>query len=233
MEESLNKIYDELICRLYKPLIFYMPRKLWVEFDGKKWNDKQYDELFDTVVLIKGDGKNHALKNEPSYYHILGKTQALDKNTYTLIEVKAKLETSSFEFVIDKYCQYINFYIRVSVWLTEHVEKDIAELSQETLNSFVYQKEAFEKHRDYLQKSFLTPKQKQDEGTNKSLTEEDLKSIRTLLNVSDEVTTKEGIISSDFEPPETTKKAKKEKTVLMTEEEAEKYLLRTVFNVKL
>lgn len=233
MKESLNKIHDELIDRLYKPLIFYIPRKFWVEFDGEKWNDKEFDELFDTVVLIKRDGKNQALNNETSYFHILGKKEELDKNIYTLIDLKARLEISSFKFVIDKYCQHINFYIRVSTWLFEHVDNDIAEITQETINSFTFQKEAFEKHRNYLQKNFLTPKQKNDNGKIKSLTEEDLKSIRTLLNTSENVSTKKTITSREIENQEKTKIIKKEKKVLVTEKEAEKFLLKTVFNAQL
>jgi hypothetical protein len=236
MGESLNKIHDELISRLYKPLIFYIPRKFWVELDGDKWKHKRFDEVFDTVVLMKSDGNNQVLNNDPSYFYILSKTTDLDKNIYTLLDMQAKLEANSFKFLIDKYNQHVNFYVRISTWLFENVQKDILEVTQEALKSFKHQRDAFIIHLEYIQNSFINNQIKPIKPFNTSLTDEDIKSIRGLINNASEVNklvseipkSSESLIK--FEP---IRKTQKEKKILVTDEEAEVFLLKTVFHLEI
>ncbi|MCX7551842.1 hypothetical protein [Xanthomarina sp. F2636L] len=224
MEESLNKKQKELSSRLYKPLIFYIPRKFWVEMDGEKWNDKEFDALFDTVVLMKTDGSNKALQNGSSNYYLLSKTAELDRNIYALLEMRSKLDEDSFQFLAKKYCLDVAFYKRVSAWMLDHIQEDIPDANKETLLSFELQKTAFENHWEYLQKHFVPSAEIKRNIPEVNLTAEDFEIIQDLVG---------NPLQSKSENKNSPKTTKKEKKILITEEAAEKFLLETVFNVKL
>ena len=236
MEDSLNNIHTELIKQLYKPFIFYIPRKFWTELDADKWNDKEFDDVLDTVVLIKSDGSDHVIHNTPTYYYLLGKAAELDKNIYTLMDLKAKLETHAFKFLIDKYQEQLDFYVRISTWLANSVKKDIPELSQETLKSFTHQRDVLKEHWDNIQKNLLNSTIKANDSFDTSLTKEDIKSLGGLFKNSSEVVSledkeqKTSVLQTNLKQ---VKQTKKEKKILVTEEEAEQFLLQIVFHIEL
>ena len=220
----MNNKQRELTSSLYKPLIFYIPRKFWVEMDGEKWNDKEYDTLFDTVVLMKIDGSNNILNNGASSYYLLEKTAELDKNTYELLEMRTKLDSDSFHFLAKKYFMNVEFYKRISAWMLDHVQEDIPDVNKETLLSFELQKTAFENHWNYIHKHFVPSAKIKTNVSDADLTTKDFNIIQDL--VGNPLESK----SKNKKNPNTTKKEKK---ILITGEEAEKFLLETVFNVKL
>lgn len=224
MEESLSKKQKELTNSLYKPFIFYIPRKFWVEMDGDKWNDKVYDALFDTVVLMKSDGSNKAINNGASNYYLLQKTAELDKNTYALLEIRTKLDSDSFQFLAKKYCLEVGFYKRISTWMLNHVQEDVPDINKETLLSFELQKTAFENHWNYVQKHFVPSSQIKSYVSDTELTAKDFSTIQDLVG---------NPLESNSKIENSTKTNKKEKKILITGEEAEKFLLETVFKVKL
>jgi hypothetical protein len=236
MVESLNHIQEELILRLYKPLIFYIPRKLFKEIEGFDWSNKKFDEVFDKLVLIKSDGSNQELGSNPSYFYILMKTAELEKNIYSLLEVKERYGKESFNFLISKYNQHVDFYIRITNWLLENVKEDISEVTQETLNSLTFQKDAFLAHRVYIQTKLIKVNQEKSSADNDKLTKGDLMSIKALLEGNSsqfkESNDNPNVKSNrqDEEKPQTVKNKKK---LLITDKQAEDFLLQTVFKMKL
>jgi hypothetical protein len=156
LEKSLKDKHSELIHRLYKPLIFYLPRKMWADLDDK-WMDKEFDTVFSTVILMRENGDNYILNNGASNFYLLGKASSLDKNIYELLDLKVKLTSEAFRFLSERYSLSVAFYKQISNWMVEHVKDDISNCSEETINSFEIQKEAFVKHWDYIQKHFSVP----------------------------------------------------------------------------
>ena len=224
---SLNDKYDELLSHFYKPLIFYIPRNFYNLFDGEKWNDKKFDAVFNTVLIIKPDGSDRILNNKPSNIHIIKKQARLDENIFRLINIHSDLDVNQFRFFIDKYVIQLEFYKKVSDWMLKNVESDVMDLSQETLISFRLQKDAFTKHWQDVHGNFLDGIQKKNVNENTALTKSDLKSIETLLNNSITNKTPEIILTKKTTP------LKKPKKKLVSESEVEKFILRTVFNVRL
>ncbi|WP_417237663.1 hypothetical protein [Bizionia sp.] len=239
MKETLNKIYDDLTKQLYIPLVFYIPRRIWNQFDKAKWNDKEYDHLFDKVVLIKPDGSNALLNDEQSSQHVMIKKERLDLNTFKLLELQTDLDTKQFDFILNKYITQLDFIKRISIWLNENIQKDIESLKQDTLFSFQLQQKAIIDHWTYVQENFIGAALL-DETTNEViLNKKDFRSFQDLMNPSGvfprnfEIEPKGDVeennaISKVTEKPKT---PKKEKKIHVTEEEATAYLLRTVFNM--
>ena len=231
MEESLNKIYDEMIERLYKPLIFYIPRRIWNQFDKDKWNAKMFDEVFDKVVLIKPDGQDIILNNEPSNFHIMFKVARLDKNTFKLLDIQKKTDSNQFDFLLNRYCVQLDFYRRVSKWMAENIQKDVKDNNEETLFSFEIQQSTFSKHWQYIQDTFVNGLKIEETKADSNLTNKDFKSLQDLMNQSSILPKAEAPESINENDTNIIKKPKKIKKVLLTEEEAERFLLRTVFHI--
>ncbi|MFC5194753.1 hypothetical protein ACFPH8_05380 [Bizionia hallyeonensis] len=230
MEKPLKDKHSALINSLYKPLIFYIPRKLWADLDDGKWLDKEFDPIFDTVVLMHEDGSNHVLNNDTSNYHMMSKGSALDKNIYELLDLKAQLTTEAFSFLSERYSLSVAFYKKVSSWMLEHVKLDIPAINGETLKSFEIQKLAFNSHWDYIQEHFSVPEHVKNHFAEVDLSSKEVIAMRDFMSDSEQ---KSGNIHDNLQKAKNKSKKRKEKQVLITAEEAEKFLLETVFSVKL
>ncbi|WP_418510810.1 hypothetical protein [Corallibacter sp.] len=225
MEESLKNQHQKFIERLYKPFIFYIPRRLYTELDPKgNWDDEKFDDVFDTVVLIKEDGSNQALGDNPSNFYIFPKGLVLSKNTYDLFDLKEKLNAYSFRFLLDDYLKSLVFYVRISKWMHDNIRADIKDIREETLFSFEKQMEAIQEHWDYLQENFKKKSPQTSNPLGENIKKEDLKAVNNLIKISNAVETKHSINTKP-------KPKKTEKKILVTDEEAEKFLLKTVFKV--
>lgn len=230
MEKPLNDKHSALIHSLYKPLVFYIPRKLWAGLDDGKWLDKKFDPIFDTVVLLKEDGSNHVLNNGVSNYYMLSKGSVLDKNIYELLDLKAQLSLEAFSFLSERYSLSVAFYKKVSSWMLEHVKQDVSDINNETLKSFEIQKLAFNNHWDYIQEHFSVPESVREYFLEEGLIAKDVIAMRDFMSVAEY---KPENIFDKLQKSTTNSIKKKEKRLLITGEDAEKFLLETVFNVKL
>ncbi|MBR9847517.1 MAG: hypothetical protein GYB35_16085 [Algicola sp.] len=222
MEKPLKDKHNELIHRLYKPLIFYFPRKLWADLD-EMWKDKKFDTVFNTVVLVQTNGDNYILDNGASSFELLGKASVLSENIYELLDLKAKLSSEAFCFLCERYSLSVAFYKHVSNWMLEHIEDYILDCSEETINSFKIQKEAFDEHWDYIEKQFLIPDHVVNYFDNAQLNKQDV------LKTPDFITGDQLLTETIFE--KLSKPIRSKKKVLITEEDAEKHLLKTIFNI--
>ncbi|MBP94226.1 MAG: hypothetical protein CMC55_08935 [Flavobacteriaceae bacterium] len=232
MKETFNQIYEDMTKRLYVPMVFYIPRRIWNQFDKEKWNDKEYNNLFDKVVLIKPDGSNALLNNEQSSHHIMIKKERLDLNTFKLLEIQGDLDTRQFDFILNKYITQLDFIKRISMWMFENVQKDIESLKQETYLSFQLQQKAIIEHWKYVKENFVGITQINKTTNEIVLNKKDFKSFKEFMNPSgifpSATQTKSKAREEDLKP----QKQKKVKKILVTEEEATDFLLRTVFNMK-
>ena len=224
MNETLNDVYIALTKQLYVPLVFYIPKRIWIQFNKDVWEDKLYDNLFDKVVLINSKGSNALLKNGKSIHHIVVKKERLDRNTFKLLELQNDLNKMQFQFLLNKYCTQLDFCRRMSSWFVENIREDIRGLKIENFQSFDLQQKSFEDHWDYVQDSFKDAPKIELSSNKEKLNKNDLKSFQDLIKPS-------GLFSGNIEN-EKIKKTKKEKKILVTEEEATAFLLKTVFNME-
>lgn len=233
MKETLDQIYDDMAKRLYIPMIFYIPRRIWSQFDEKKWEDEIFDNVFDKVVIVKPDGSDVLLEDEPSYFHLLIKKERLDKSTFRLLSLQKELDEKQFKFLLNKYGTQLDFFRRISTWMVENIQKDIKDLNNETLMSFELQQTYFEEHWHYVQENFVEAPKIEKINTEAILNKKDFKSFQDLMNPSGILSSSIKTNSNNEEATIVPKKPKKEKKILVTEEEAKDFLLRTVFNMKL
>ncbi len=212
---------------LFFPMLFYFPRRVWDLVGKEKWEDKVYDNLFDNIIILKSDGSNTLLNNEPSYHHLFIKKERLDKNTFRLLDIQTDLKEEQFKFILSKYCVQLDFCRRVSIWMVENIYQDMKDISKETFQSFELQQTFFEEHWKYIQKSFVDVPVVKKTGNEDVLIEKDLKSFKDLMSPT-------GLLSGAIKEQTSSSlsKPKKENKIRVTEKEATDFLLKTVFNMK-
>ena len=226
---ELDKLFIELRQNLYKPFIFYIPKSLIPEEKKALWKEEKYAVYFNMVTLIDSQGFDSELKEKASYHKMMIKSAVLDENMFMLIEKNGSLKEEQFRFFLAKYMEHVNFVVYISDWMSRNVVIHIKDLSEETKNSFQLQAQVFLKHFEDLRSNILTTRQviPKKEVNVLEFIENDLVEIKDALNLSkDSKSTYKAIEFNKELPPRKLKKI----LPLLTDEEAEEFLLKTVFN---
>ena len=224
---NLDKIHSQLIDNLYKPLIFYIPESIIPETKkGMEFHAKQ-EHIFNKIIVIDNDGNNYELELKSNSFGLLGKNNLLDKNLFQLLEQKGQLNPFQFDVLLQKYMEQINFYVLISGWMSDNLESQIDNLDGSIISYFTLQKMAFQNHKEALQHSFLldiVPLPKPEQVIKQ------VESILPSLYITKDVAIREP--KTEMPAQLKSKRTKPKKQVLITNEEADRFLLETVFNVK-
>jgi len=214
---ELEKVFKVLWQNLYKPFVFYIPKRLMPELDGNK--------ALNTVFLIDSQGFDNELKDEFSNHLIQSKSMVLNENIFKLIDINERLKKEQFQFILKKYLEHVNFVFYVSDWMGKHVTEDVKDLRAETKEAFQSQVNVFLKHMEELKSHIIIPNQAlPKEGIHViEFIENDLKEILNFRKNSDS--------SKGIENKEASIVKPKKKSVLLTDEDAEVFLLESVFGV--
>ena len=220
---ELDKLFTELWHNLYKPFIFYVPKSIIPEGDNTNFCN--------IIILLDNKGFDSELKDQLSNHKMIAKRAVLNDNIFKLIEKSGSLKDEQFKFFLEKYMEHVHFVVYVSDWMQRHVEIDIKDLREETKKAFQSQAAAFLKHLEDLNSEILGTGLtilKQEVDVLKFI-ENDLWDIKNALNLNNDSKVK--IDKAEKENVSTAKKAKK-KRPLLTDADAEAFLLESVFNVQ-
>ena len=220
---ELDKLFTELWHNLYKPFIFYVPKSIITEGDNTNFCN--------IIILLDNKGFDSELKDQLSNHKMIAKRAVLNDNIFKLIEKSGSLKDEQFKFFLEKYMEHVHFVVYVSDWMQRHVEIDIKDLREETKKAFQSQAAAFLKHLEDLNSEILGTGLtilKQEVDVLKFI-ENDLWDIKNALNLNNDSKVK--IDKAEKENVSTAKKAKK-KRPLLTDADAEAFLLESVFNVQ-
>lgn len=225
--KSLFKTFEKLRLNLYKPLIFYIPRSIIPDNKKEYFKASRFNNYFNNVIIINQKGFDYQLKDQPSLYHIMGKQGMLDENIFNLLDKKETLNEYQFDFLLSKYLIQINFYVLISEWFNRNMTLHIENLSDEVKNSFKLQYEIFSKHLEQLKSNYFIKE--------KIIPLIDIDAFRL---IEDEFPELNEILShkpkTGFDKNEFKKSTKKKKkTSIITNQEAEDFLLKVVFKVKI
>lgn len=218
---ELEKVFTELWQNLYKPFVFYIPKSLMPELDGNK--------ALNTAVLIDSQGFDSEVKDQLCNHVILGKSMVLNENIFKLIDLNERLKENQFQFFLEKYLEHVNFVVYISNWMHEHLQQDIKGVREDTIQAFGSQVNVFQQHVEDLRTHIIIPEEELSSKTvNVSeFIETDLLDIKKALNINGD--------SSDEIPKKVIEEVSiKPKKILpvLTDEEAEMFLLETIFNAK-
>lgn len=236
----LSEIYDAYIDILLEGYIFYVPKKVFSSFLLEQFEGKIDDDYFDNAhLIVKGDfGKGGLRELQRLQFEKVTKLEGI---YFDLVQLEQDLSQKQFEKLIHKYIDYVEFLASLAKWFAEHlgtyfeIEEDMEayglfanqwnhfsmhflELYRAFGESYKYQITAFYSVEEFIGKylpDFVGRFEKFSRKFPFDYEEEDF--IETTPIVK---------------PTPKKQKKKKQKRVLITDEQADLFLLETVFNVK-
>ncbi len=235
---ALEKTFNKLRINLYKSFIFYIPKNIFPAEQLDLIED--VDQFLDKVIVINEYGAIYELTNQPFLVSILQKQKLLDANLFKLLDREAKLKNTQFDFFIKKYLELVNVCLYISRWLNNNVESSKLEMSVDVKNAFQFQYNFFQKHFDQINQHFNStekaiPQAPQDIA---QFIENNFKELKESLtsHYDDKgvmIDNKAGKELQVEDLPKSKQRQKKVKPVLITEREAESFLLKTVFDLNI
>jgi hypothetical protein len=241
IKKTLHQFYLDLIPNLLNELVFFLPRNEIREGIIEKVDFfKKYDVL-DRVYVIDYYKGPIEYKKGRNNNRVLLKSSNLEQNIFNLIEKKSEVKEQEFNYVLNKYFELVEYLFYATNWMNTNLTQ-IVQTDDTVTGLFHLQFTNYKKHFEALVKHFYPNKEAIPKGNfnaheiietyfpdvSKSL--EQNNSLKPNINNED----KKATILNNATHLETTavKKVKNaNKKSLVTEEEAEKLLLRTIFNV--
>ena len=218
---DLSKNKDLLIVELYNYFIFYLPKEAIVnayEVNGIS-TEKLYllEPFFEKVNYIHQNNWYFFNDDPFDISELTFKINDLSKNTLRLFELKESLQEETFEFILKKYMEQLEFHNNIATLLVENYEQHCLSKSKELKEILLLQQIIIREHNTEIINSF---KPFQPNATNTNLFQfPDLSSLKGEIIKPD----------SEIQAFLLNKKPIKKK---LTNEDAVAFLLKTVFSKK-
>ncbi|SNR80497.1 hypothetical protein SAMN04488009_0159 [Maribacter sedimenticola] len=214
-----GKTLKYLVNHLYNPLLFYIPKNIIPKDELLKFNGISTDNFFNTPVLISKKNLIHHGISINDYRVILEKASILNYNLLKLIDVRRNLNVEQFNTLIENYILHLRFYLFMTKWMNEHFTK-YCKTNQSLKSYFQLQYDFFNQHKLAIQTKF-----------NLNIVV-DLTSSQILTYLKNDTPTPLNNIINTDKNRDIKKETTKKKTVLITDQEARNFLLKTVFGLK-
>lgn len=223
-KKSLEKVYNELVQNLWIDLVFYIPanditKQLVSKLEGIAVTgilDKTYivDKMLGPIVYT----------NESSFKALM-KTTMLEDNMFLLLRKKRKLSPQEFNYVFGEYFEQVEVCFYITNWIHQNIStKSDKQISNSLVAIFELQYKGYKKHFEKLVQHFYPNKEELPKG-NFNVVETIEKYFPNLFNEQKDTKITAIVIPTKA----TTQKDKKQ--LLITEQEAEAFLLESVFNI--
>ncbi|TCK64899.1 hypothetical protein DFQ05_2639 [Winogradskyella wandonensis] len=213
---SLNKDMQALIDSIRLPVLFFLPDKL-VEDESDDIKQQLEDIGFiKQLFFLDKDNRVSNYKEGIDDYAILEKQKLLKSNIFQLLELKSKLDSKSFDYLLTNYNNELKSWLWSSQWLSDNAKHQVKGYSKVMQSTLKTQKNALRDHQLELIRQF--PK------LIRFINEEESKeTINNRLKAYNSKVKKLGSNTNNYN---------NNNRVLLTEADADKYLLKTVFNIK-
>tara|TARA_R110002074_G_scaffold5143_6_gene25285 strand:- start:6711 stop:7394 length:684 start_codon:yes stop_codon:yes gene_type:complete len=225
---GLEKTLKELLIKLNRPLLFFIPKTLIPKEELKAFDSNETEALFDKIVFYCNDGQIEEIISGSRYTQLLEKPSLLEFNMLRLIDEEAHLNATQFAVLLEKYILHLRFFVSISKWMDEHVNQH-CKLDKNLKEYFKIQSVSFQNHRQEIETKFsvniitdLTSRQilsfiKKDSSAT-------LPNLLPKENKSKKIT--------DLPTSKSKKVDKTEQQILITDQEARSFLLESVFDFK-
>jgi hypothetical protein len=233
---SLEKTYNKLAFSLWTDLIFYYTEKMLVE---EKINDLDIDisnylGKFLITNFDNGFSIDDVIKDSTK---ILNKGNILSKNMFELLSIKSSLKTHEFDYILEKYHTVAEYHFYITDWLVKNLDKKMSNKVDKTMSGlFKIQLSISKNHFEELIKHFYPTKDLIPKGIFNimEMIKELFPNLLEKFSISDaqsaSVTVKIDVAKDKKANIKVDKPTKKKP--LITNEEADIYLLENIFNVR-
>jgi hypothetical protein len=219
-------IFTTIKDNLLKHYIIYVPTVLFSKLKGSIYEGVLPEDAANTLFYLFNPKEIIADVNEFSIVTLLEKSDILEGNLFKLFEAKKTLEEGHFEVILDKYKEHLEGHVFMTRWMYINIDKTFANLDVSIINMFKFQVEQFQKHSEELNNHFKIIPNKVPNKT-----------IALLEQLKENYTSAELKITptESLKPLPVSKKPKrtKKQKLIIDDNEIDKFLLSSVFNVNL
>ena len=216
-------IITENLTRKY---VLYIPPILISKLKSTVYEGIIPDQDTNTLVFLDDNRQGSTNINAFSMFELVGKKDILDNNLIQLFEAKKNLEEQHFRVLLDKYISQVEGHLFATKWMYKNINKVFMGLEQSFVNLFKLQAEYFESHNNELNRHFEIKSHKISD-----------KNVQLLKHFEDTYSNPDfKVIVPNFKTNgfvnKKSKSVKKQKAKV-SDEEIDRFLLTTVFNVEL
>lgn len=227
---DLETFFNSLIPNLWEEFVFFIPdtnipRDIidkTQDFDLKKFLNKVLVmDTYDGPILYE-EGRNNT--------KITLKATKLESNLYQLLEREKITSTLEFNFILEKYLEQVECLKYISEWMYSNLNQ-VENLDQTIKGLFNIQLSYYEKHLKVFIKQFYKNRIDYNKATFnlESIINSQIKEIVEKKENHNE--NKETHIAQNANLNNNNTPQKVKKQPLVTQEDAEKLLLKTIFNL--
>ncbi|WP_166963273.1 hypothetical protein [Yeosuana marina] len=242
-KQTLHQFYLDLIPNLLNELFFFLSKnEIREDIIEKVDFFKKYDVLDKVYVIDYYQGPIEYKKGRNNN-RVLLKGSNLEQNIFNLIEKRSEANKQEFDYVLNKYFELVEYLFFATNWMNTNLAQ-IVQTDDTVIGLFHLQFMNYKKHFEALVRQFYPNREAIPKGNFnaheiietyfpdvlKSL--EQNNSLKSNINNAEKKTTE--LNNATHLATTTDKKTKStDKKVLITEEEAEKILLKTFFNINI
>lgn len=224
-----SKEMEELLKRIYMPSVFYFPIELFPDLSTETKKELDKYQFFEELGILKANGEVEPLKRAANTLEIGKKDGVLEANVFQLLETKERLKRESFVFLLDRYLSYVKTWIYAYNWLLSNFDKQFTETDKKLKSLFEYQCVVLDNHLKILNQKFQfnysnTPTTNLVDILSKN---KEMLPLGQSLNNDLKGSVKKVEVKADQKSVKQNKKK-----LLLTEKQADDFLLKTVFNVQ-
>lgn len=228
---ELETFFNSLLPNLWEELIFFVPdtnipKDIIVKtqnFNLNKFSNKvMVMDTYDGPIFYE-QGRNNT--------RITLKATKLESNLYQLLEREKTTSILEFNFILEKYLEQIECLKHISQWMYSNLNQ-VQHLDQTIKGLFQIQLSYYEKHLNVFVKQFYKNRIDYNKTTfnlesiiKSQITELSEKQSNQIKNSETHITQNATIDNNTPEKPK--------KKPLITQEDAEKLLLKKIFNIDL
>lgn len=242
-KDSLEKFFMKLNKNLFEELLFYIPEHLIADELLIENNLLELKKYFQTVIYMDRMKGPVLLEESKSKLNMILRTSFLEKNIFILLKKKDKESKATFNFILEKYVNQIQGYCFVSKWMADNIETTVVkDLNTKAINSFKEQSECYRIHLADIKSHFQNEEivvLRESTVSNDSIEEYIPKLMEQIQSLDEKIDMKTALLDSIVK--EVTSEAVKsnpekvaqKKKLLISQNEADEFILRTVFNLTL
>ena len=243
IEQSLNEFYNELVQVLIDDVGYYIPSEIIPEhLVNQVYSIGSYG-FFDEMLVLDPEKGLLVFEAEEFNLKLFDKHTLLEKNLFKLLRKKSGIELDEFNYILDKYFRQVEFYFSITNWLNVHLELyNSDKIDIDISGSFQLQYSYYKKHFEDLIDQFYVGKEiflkeiypideLMENHFPDLLARYSLASANSIKKEEAEITEEYICKTEEVELKSKKSNIKKKIKVYITENEADEFVLKSVFNI--
>lgn len=223
----MTNISANLIANLTKNFIFYIPSSMYAMVENSEFKGIIPKEDYNKIIYYEDQLKIRTTNlDQIILLDILNKKDILENNLVMLLEAKTALNLTAFEIVLKDYKKHIDCHLQMNLWMYNNLTISIPTIEDVIINAFKFQSENFKEHCSQIEHHFQIQ--------NQDLKLDDDVVVKNLETIFSENDLKNNMFKDihNSKSEANTKSTKKKKPII-SDQDIDRFLLQTVFNVEL